>query len=104
MQVYASGWGGSIRPGPGGEGTKVLTSTMPLTSDADKTVTDGNDFYIYVLSQRFENSKFVAKEIKYASYFGGTTTDDHVDGGTSRFDKNGVMYQSVCASCGGSPN
>ena len=26
---------------------------------------------------------------------------DHVDGGTSRFDQNGVIYQAVCANCGG---
>ena len=25
---------------------------------------------------------------------------EHVDGGTSRFDKNGVVYQSVCGGCG----
>ena len=38
----------------------------------------------------------------YGSYFGqnGGYTD-HVDGGTSRFDQNGVIYQAVCANCGG---
>ena len=38
----------------------------------------------------------------YGSYFGqnGGFTD-HVDGGTSRFDANGVIYQGVCANCGG---
>jgi hypothetical protein len=25
---------------------------------------------------------------------------DHVDGGTSRFDRNGVVYQAICGSCG----
>jgi PKD repeat protein len=35
----------------------------------------------------------------YATYYGGFGEDDHVDGGTSRFDKNGIVYQSVCASC-----
>ena len=24
---------------------------------------------------------------------------DHVDGGTSRFDRNGVIYQAICANC-----
>jgi gliding motility-associated-like protein len=38
----------------------------------------------------------------YGSYIGGNVADEHVDGGTSRFDKNGVVYQSVCAGCGGS--
>jgi gliding motility-associated-like protein len=31
----------------------------------------------------------------------GQTYPDHVDGGTSRFDKNGIIYQAVCANCGG---
>ena len=26
---------------------------------------------------------------------------DHVDGGTSRFDKSGTIYHAVCAACGG---
>jgi len=40
--------------------------------------------------------------LRYATYFGGSTTSEHVDGGTSRFDKKGVIYQAVCAGCGGS--
>ncbi len=24
---------------------------------------------------------------------------DHVDGGTSRFDQNGVIYQAICGNC-----
>ena len=28
--------------------------------------------------------------------------DEHVDGGTSRFDKSGIIYEAVCAGCGGS--
>jgi gliding motility-associated-like protein len=26
---------------------------------------------------------------------------EHIDGGTSRFDKNGVIYQAICGGCGG---
>ena len=37
----------------------------------------------------------------YASFFGGSPAE-HVDGGTSRFDKEGTIYQAVCAGCGGS--
>ena len=29
----------------------------------------------------------------YGTYFGGSQSAEHVDGGTSRFDKNGVIYQ-----------
>ncbi len=31
--------------------------------------------------------------IQFGSYYGGS----HVDGGTSRFDKNGIVYQGVCS-------
>ena len=31
----------------------------------------------------------------------GSQSNEHVDGGTSRFDKKGTIYQSVCAGCGG---
>jgi gliding motility-associated-like protein len=32
------------------------------------------------------------------------TFGDHVDGGTSRFDKFGVIYQAMCANCGRTVN
>ena len=38
--------------------------------------------------------------IQYATFFGGNGTQEHVDGGTSRFDPNGVVYHAVCAGCG----
>ena len=37
----------------------------------------------------------------YGSYLGGNEADEHVDGGTSRFDKDGIVYQSICGGCGG---
>src|SRR6185436_16491599 len=37
----------------------------------------------------------------YGSFFGKDGGFiDHVDGGTSRFDQNGVIYQAICADCG----
>ncbi len=36
--------------------------------------------------------------LKYATYYGGV--DDHIDGGTSRFDPSGIVYQAVCSSYG----
>jgi len=86
--IYFSGWGSSVDRfhNPGN------TLNMPVTSDAHQIETDGNDFYIIVLDKD-------ASSLLYATYFGGDVTDDHVDGGTSRFDKKGVMYQSVCSSC-----
>ncbi|HQV51865.1 MAG: PKD domain-containing protein [Flavobacteriales bacterium] len=35
-------------------------------------------------------------DLLFGTYYGGS----HVDGGTSRFDKNGVIYQGVCSGMG----
>ena len=70
---------------------------LTVTADAFQPTTDGGDFYFLVLSQD-------ARELLYATYFGDPTAFDHVDGGTSRFSKDGIIYQSVCASCGGAGN
>jgi gliding motility-associated-like protein len=85
--IYVSGWGGHILLG-------VPTTGMPLTSDAVQPTTDGFNFYLFVLSTN-------ATSLLYATYFGGGFSQEHVDGGTSRFDKKGIIYQSVCAGCGG---
>ena len=66
---------------------------MPITNNAYQSTTDGNDFYIMVLDNMLNN-------LVYSTYFGGSQSAEHVDGGTSRFDKKGVIYQSVCAGCG----
>ena len=91
------------------------TKGMDITPDAYQKETDGKDFYIMVLDDE-------AHKLDYATYFGeiangariydmltqeyldvgcAASGRDHVDGGTSRFDANGYVYQSVCASCGG---
>lgn len=86
--VYVSGWGASILQGS-------PLSGMPVTSDALFPASpNGFDFYLFVMSGN-------ASSLIYATYFGGGTSREHVDGGTSRFDKRGVVYQSVCAGCGG---
>jgi gliding motility-associated-like protein len=85
--IYVSGWGGHILTG-------VPTNGMPLTADAVQSTTDGFNFYLFVLSTN-------ASSLLYATYFGGAFSQEHVDGGTSRFDKKGIIYQSVCAGCGG---
>lgn len=85
--IYLSGWGADVRDmNPGS------TLNLPISSDALQKTTDGNDFYLIALSKD-------AGSLVYATYFGGDSSKDHVDGGTSRFDKRGVVYQSVCASC-----
>lgn len=92
-QIYISGWGGDTNSGS----ANILTSTtdgLPVTADAFQPVTDGDDFYLMVLSAD-------AEELVYATFFGGGSSNEHVDGGTSRFDKRGTVYQAVCAGCGG---
>jgi len=89
--IYFSGWGSDV--GAGNAGT---TAGLPVTDDANQKNTDGSDFYLLALSKDATN-------VLYATYFGGNQSDDHVDGGTSRFDKRGVVYQSVCASCPDNP-
>ena len=84
--VYVSGWGGHILNG-------TPTNNMPLTNNAFQNTTDGFNFYLIVFSQDIQ-------ALIYATYFGGATSQEHVDGGTSRFDKKGIVYQSVCAGCG----
>jgi gliding motility-associated-like protein len=84
--IYCSGWGGRIIPP-----TNVMLN-MPVTPDAIQSTTDGHNFYFIVFSPFFQS-------LTYGSYFGGGTSWEHVDGGTSRFDRDGIIYQSVCAGC-----
>ncbi|MEL6538329.1 MAG: PKD domain-containing protein, partial [Bacteroidota bacterium] len=93
--IYMSGWFGFSNPG-----FSIENSRLPLSGDAYRNTTDFNDFYLAVLQRD-------ASGLLYGSYFGEVATGggsgrDHVDGGTSRFDKRGIVYQSVCASCSGS--
>ena len=89
--IYFSGWGSII--GLGNNGT---TEGLEITPDAHQKTTDNNDFYLIALKKN-------AQKLVYASYFGGYESEDHVDGGTSRFDKRGIIYQSVCSSCPNNP-
>lgn len=94
-QIYLSGWGGPTNAA-NELATQSTTTGLPTTSDAFQVETDGKDFYLMMLEEN-------AADLAYATFFGGTS-GEHVDGGTSRFDKNGVVYQAVCAGCGGSNN
>ena len=86
--MYISGWGANIL-----QGTPL--AGMPVSADAFiATPPNGFDFYLLVIAREFTN-------MLYGSYLGGNQAEEHVDGGTSRFDKNGVVYQSVCGGCGG---
>lgn len=90
--VYVSGWGGGINnlklfPSAG---TGGMASVNPLPGIP---APDGQDFYFFVLEKNAQSQLF-------GSHFGQNgSVGDHVDGGTSRFDANGVIYQAICG-CG----
>lgn len=86
-KIYLSGWGGNVN-GFGG------TAGLPITGNAYQSTTDNSDFYLMVINDD-------ASALVYGTYFGGPVSLEHVDGGTSRFDRKGKIYQSVCAGCGG---
>ncbi len=90
-KIYLSGWGGNTNTAfnPNTD----TTTGMTVTSDAQQSTTDGGDFYLLVMEED-------ASAITYATFFGGNISQEHVDGGTSRFDRKGIIYQSVCAGCG----
>jgi gliding motility-associated-like protein len=89
--IYLAGWGGATNTTHIGGNT----FNLPLTSNAFQSNTDGSDFYIAMLSKD-------AKALLYGTYLGHISQSglqEHVDGGTSRFSPEGIVYHSVC-SCG----
>ena len=96
-QIYFSGWGGDIEQGSltGCDYLSTFTTGLPVTPGAIRSTTDGQDFYVCILLPDGEG-------VKYATFMGADSPSvEHVDGGTSRFDPNGYIYQAVCAGCGG---
>jgi hypothetical protein len=88
--LYMTGWGGSLNATSGH--WQSSTFNMPITPDAFQKTTAGSDFYFIVLTDD-------ASELLYSTYLGGTQSRTHVDGGTSRFDKGGIVYHAVCSGC-----
>ncbi|WP_191284423.1 DUF7948 domain-containing protein [Luteibaculum oceani] len=90
QRIYISGWGSSIV-----SGSSKDTRFLPVTPDAfDGVSEDGEDQYLAVFAPDMAS-------MVYATYLGDPNAQEHVDGGTSRFDKKGIVYQAVCAGCGG---
>lgn len=96
-KIYLSGWGGSVNGLSSLNNNAGFTFNMPITSDAFQNTTDGSDFYVMVMQDDANN-------LVYGSYFGSASAAEHVDGGTSRFDRKGKIYQAICAGCGGDSN
>ncbi len=94
--VYISGWGGFF--GTTNGYSSAGTNGLPVTPNAFKSVTDGKDLYFFVLERNGASQLF-------GSFFGENNRPgegcDHVDGGTSRFDRNGKIYQAICGNCRG---
>jgi len=93
--VYVSGWGGQM--GGTNRYPNAGTNGLTVTPDAIDPITDGKDFYFFVMEQN-------ATRQLYGTFFGqqdlpSSGTPDHVDGGTSRFDPTGAIYQGICANC-----
>jgi gliding motility-associated-like protein len=97
--IYLSGWGGNV----GGntysfniDGGNITGLPLP---NATQATTDNRDFYLCIIDRN-------ATQVLFGTYLGGNQgtiggSGEHVDGGTSRFDKKGSVYQAVCAGCGG---
>ena len=91
--IYIAGWGGVLNQNS--QASFSTTNGFPITMDAFQINTNGSNFYLAVLDQNATN-------LKYATFMGGTSSSyNHVDGGTSRFDKSGRIYHAVCGACGG---
>ena len=92
--VYVSGWGGgvNVQHGYTSGNTSGLPEVNPLSGIP---AADGADFYFFVLERNANRQLFGS----HFGQFGGF--GDHVDGGTSRFDENGIIFQAICANCGG---
>ena len=90
--IYMAGWGGFVNSSPSTGFWQSTTFGMPITSDAFQKTTTGSDFYFMVLNGD-------ATKLVYSTYLGGNSSKTHVDGGTSRFDKFGIVYHSVCSGC-----
>ena len=86
-QILLSGW--------------TLQSGMPTTPDAiQATAGSGTSSSTSSFSGWFYIAQLApnAQALTYGTYYGNGTC--HVDGGTSRFDKKGTVYQSICVGSG----
>lgn len=63
-------------------------TALPVTANAFQSA-PVNGFWLGALSPDFAN-------LLYGTYMG--TSGDHVDGGSSRFDPQGIIYHSVCTN------
>jgi gliding motility-associated-like protein len=90
--LYISGWGSPNLVDRGVDFMRLRTSGLITTPEAHQLTSDGSSFYLAVYTDDMS-------ELLYATHLGTGSSLVHVDGGTSRFDKQGIVYHAVCASC-----
>ncbi|WP_201986843.1 DUF7948 domain-containing protein [Hymenobacter rubidus] len=93
-RVYVCGWDGMVN-GPNFPYLNYngYTTGLPITPDAAQPITDGSDFYLAQFSAGLTG-------LTYGTFYGNPNPNsegEHVDGGTSRFDPRGIVYQAVCS-------
>ncbi|MCS6903934.1 MAG: gliding motility-associated C-terminal domain-containing protein [Bacteroidia bacterium] len=85
--IYLSGWGGFRSTATNKfEGS---TRNMPYTEDPYNVRTDKSNYYLIAFSPNMQ-------QLSFATFIGNSNIDEHQHGGTNRFDKNGIIYQSSC--------
>ncbi|MBN8701504.1 MAG: gliding motility-associated C-terminal domain-containing protein [Bacteroidetes bacterium] len=67
------------------------TQGFPVTQGCLQPNTDGFDHFVLVLNKS-------ATTLKYATNMGSNGGWEHTDGGMSRFDEDGTLYQAACTS------
>ena len=93
-EIYIAGWGG-VTNSSNSSAINSTTTGFPVTPDAYQLTTSGSNFYLALFTKDMV-------DLKYATFMGSLNgSNDHVDGGTCRFDKQGGVYHAVCAACGG---
>ena len=96
-EIYVAGWGGNTNSN-NSNASGSTTTGFPVTFDAHQANTSGSNFWLGVFEPNMAN-------LKYATFMGSLNgANDHVDGGTSRFNKQGKVYHAVCAACTGITN
>jgi len=102
FDIYLAGWGGTLNANSfWSQAVNSSTNGFPVSTTQPNVgyqlTTNGSNFYIAVLEPD-------ATGLKYGTFMGGlNSSSNHVDGGTSRFDKSGRIYHAVCGGCGGNP-
>lgn len=87
--IYVSGWRGllfTVEPAS-------PARRLPLADQLPYNPISASGFYFGVFGNNMQG-------LVKGTYFGNDGID-HVDGGTSRFDKRGYIHQAICASCRG---